>query len=99
MKNIIVKSERDNVGNALEAVEQGDEVAWSRGGLPGRTTALDKVPFGFKMALEQLPAGADVIGYGEVIGMALRDIRPGELVHIHNMAGKRGNPAAPGSRA
>lgn len=99
MKNLIVKSDRDNVGNALESIQEGDPVAWSRGTRQGRLAARGPVPFGFKMALEELSRGADIIGYGEVIGEATQDIQPGELVHIHNMRGKRGIPGAAGGQA
>lgn len=91
MKNFIVKSDKDNVGNALEPLDEGDEVAWSKGANHGQATVKGTVPFGFKMALRNLPGGADVVSYGEVIGTTSRSIRGGECVHVHNMVGKRGN--------
>jgi len=99
MKHLIVKSDHDNVGNALEAVPQGEVVAWEHGTRQGSFPAREPIPFGFKVALEPLSAGADIVGYGEVIGVATRDILPGDLVHIHNMAGKRGLPGDTGDRA
>ncbi len=48
------------------------------------------IPFGFKMAVTGIARGAQVIKYGESIGIASRDISPGQLVHIHNIEGARG---------
>ena len=40
---------------------------------------------GHKYALCDIPAGENVIKYGNPIGHALCDIREGEHVHIHNL--------------
>jgi altronate dehydratase small subunit len=37
-----------------------------------------------------MEAGDDIMKYGEVIGAAVRSIRAGEHVHVHNLEGKRG---------
>lgn len=99
MKNFIVKSDRDNVGNALENIAPGDDVAWSHGECRGQIKAASAVPFGFKMALVDLPRGSEIRSYGTVIGVATQDIRAGECVHVHNMAGRRGNTESSGGKA
>jgi altronate hydrolase len=48
-------------------------------------TVLDPVPAGHKLACRRLAAGDFVRRYGQIIGAATTDIRPGEHVHTHNM--------------
>ena len=43
------------------------------------------VPFGHKLALKPIAAGASVLRYGQVIGHASRDIAAGEHIHTHNL--------------
>lgn len=43
------------------------------------------VPFGHKVALRDIPAGAAVVKYGVVIGYASITIQAGEHVHVHNV--------------
>ena len=40
---------------------------------------------GHKVAAADIEAGATVLKYGEDIGKARYPIRPGELVHVHNL--------------
>ncbi len=47
--------------------------------------ATDTVPAGHKAALTDIPEGAPVIKYGNVIGYAKCDIRKGDWVHVHNV--------------
>jgi galactarate dehydratase len=49
--------------------------------LPGGPTLREKVPQAHKVALQDLPAGAEVRRYGVVIGRAARDIAAGSWVH------------------
>jgi altronate hydrolase len=44
------------------------------------------VPAGHKIALHAIAAGAPVRRYGQIIGIASRDIAPGEHVHVQNLA-------------
>jgi altronate hydrolase len=45
-----------------------------------------EVPAGHKVAARPISAGSLVRRYGQVIGVASRDIAPGEHVHSHNLA-------------
>jgi altronate hydrolase len=49
-------------------------------------SARQDIPFGHKVALCEIAAGARVFRYGEAIGRALRAILPGEHVHVHNLS-------------
>jgi altronate hydrolase len=67
----------DNVLVALRplaARERGDGVV-----------ALQDIPAGHKLAARAIGAGEAVIKYGYPIGVAERDIAPGEHVHAHNV--------------
>ena len=43
------------------------------------------IPTGHKVALTPVAAGDSVRRYGQVIGLARRDIAPGDHVHVHNL--------------
>ena len=68
---------QDNVMVALRAITGGTVV-------DGVTVAGD-VPAGHKIATRPIPAGQTVLKYGYPIGVATRDIAPGEHVHSHNL--------------
>jgi len=48
-------------------------------------SAEDAIPSGHKLAVQTLQAGAQVHKYDQIIGMATREIRPGQHVHEHNL--------------
>ena len=43
-------------------------------------SAVDAIPQSHKIALQRLDEGAPVIRYGQVIGHALREIKPGQWI-------------------
>jgi len=45
-----------------------------------------RVDVGHKFAVRKIKAGERIVKYGAPIGVATRDIEPGEYVHTHNMA-------------
>ncbi len=67
------------------AVQPGDTVQYTDGGARYEVTALDAIPVYHKMAVKAVPKGGRVIKYGELIGIASRDIVPGQHVHTHNV--------------
>ena len=48
-------------------------------------TAAETVMRGHKIALGNIPKDTPVIKYGNPIGLAKEDIRPGQWVHVHNV--------------
>ncbi|MDH2433449.1 galactarate dehydratase [Pokkaliibacter sp. MBI-7] len=50
------------------------------------TELLEHVPAGHKVALAAIPAGGNVLRYGEVIGHAIADIARGQWVNEHRVA-------------
>lgn len=80
--NALVIHPRDNVAVVLEDVPEGGTVRIAGG---KTLRALEEIPCSHKVALVDLPRGAEVIKYGEVIGQAGEDIPRGSWVHTHNL--------------
>ncbi len=86
----LMLSPKDNVATSLRETEAGSEVQVRLGKEVRTVTALERIPFGFKMAVAKIPRGTKVVKYGEPIGVASLDIEVGQLVHVHNIEGARG---------
>lgn len=72
----------DGVATVIEPVAAGETVS-----IGTRTlTAAEPIPRGHKIAVCDIPAGADVIKYGVPIGHAIQPIAAGHHVHSHNLA-------------
>jgi len=82
---VIVISDADNVGTALEALDAGQVLAGA-----GSITVREPIPRGHKVALRPIAAGAEVMKYGSPIGRATIDIPAGAHVHTHNVSSARG---------
>ncbi len=72
----------DPVGLARIDLEPGVALGAGDG---SHVVVREAVPRGHKLALIDLPAGAEVRKYGQPIGLAIRDIAAGEHVHEHNL--------------
>lgn len=71
----------DNVATAIFDLVSGQTVR-----VDNRQVVLrEPVPFGHKLALEDIPRGEYIIKYGARIGRATRHIQEGEHVHIQNV--------------
>lgn len=84
MKLLTKISESDNVAVALKKLWAGYffEIA-------GETLYLrEDIAPGHKVALKDIDVGQDVIKYGYPIGLAIKAIKAGELVHTHNVETK-----------
>jgi altronate dehydratase len=86
-KKVIQIHPKDNVATAISAIRAGTLLWFSKG---KKLKVKDPIPFGHKISFKRIIKGGDVIKYGEKIGRTLHEIGPGELVHIHNMVGRRG---------
>jgi len=89
LREALMLSNKDNVATSLEDVEPGADVQVRMGKEVRKIKALEKIPFGFKIAVTDIVKGFNVIKYGESIGIASQDIKQGQLVHIHNIEGAR----------
>jgi altronate hydrolase len=55
--------------------------------LPGTgVRCTDVIPSGHKVAVNALAQGAPVRRYNQIIGFATQEIKPGQHVHVHNLA-------------
>ena len=90
MRGALMLSKADNVATAIEDIDAGSEVFVRLGKAIEKVKALDRIPFGFKIAVADISKGAHVVKYGESIGIASLDIKRGQQVHIHNLEGARG---------
>jgi altronate hydrolase len=71
----------DNIAIAKRTIRTGTVV--EAGSAP--VTVGETVEIGHKVALHTIPPGAPVRKYGQIIGFASTEIRPGEWVHTHNV--------------
>ena len=89
-KRAIRINPNDNVATLVETAVPGDEVAVATALETKTLIAKEDIPFNFKIALVDIPRGEAILKYGEVIGEASVDIPKGTMVHLHNLAGRRG---------
>ena len=88
-KRALIMHPEDNVATAVEEIQAGEEVAIPVVGTALTLRAIEAIPFGFKIALQEIPQGQIIRKYGETIGKASQPIAKGALVHIHNLEGTR----------
>lgn len=55
-----------------------------------KTVVIGDVPYGHKIAVRDIKKDELIVKYGEEIGIATRDIKKGEYVHVHNLDSMRG---------
>jgi altronate dehydratase small subunit len=81
-------------GSGVLLLEPADNIAVATSELPagtareiaGRKVVLNaRVEVGHKFAVRAIESGGRIVKYGAPIGVATRDIQPGEYVHTHNM--------------
>ncbi|SDT33186.1 altronate dehydratase small subunit [Paenibacillaceae bacterium GAS479] len=86
----IIMDPRDHVATALRDLVAGESVRYQSAGETGTVVLLEAIAFGHKLAITDIPDGADVRKYGEVIGRSTVAIEAGRHVHVHNIEGIRG---------
>jgi len=72
--------EKDNVLTALKDIEAGNYLL--KGGV---FVISEKVSRGFKIAVSTIKKGSKIYKYNYPVGIATRDIKPGNVVHVHNI--------------
>ncbi len=88
-RRALIMHPSDNVATAVEEIQPGEDVAVPLGEATLLVQATERIPFGFKIALEEIPRGEIIRKYGEAIGKASSAIARGAMVHIHNLEGIR----------
>ena len=91
MKKAIQLDDRDNVATVTDDVSKGEqvEVLGTMGEVILDAKPVEDVMFGHKLALRRLGKGDEIVKYGEVIGVASKQIAVGEWVHTHNVESGR----------
>jgi len=90
MKQVLLVHDDDNVANTITDIGKGENFEYMLGDKKRQLSALEEIPFGFKVAVNDIAAENSIVKYGQVIGRASRNIKAGECVHIHNVEGTRG---------
>lgn len=88
----IMMSETDNVVTVIDDLTEGRDLTVGDLVVVDNEviTLAENVPFGHKIALTRIEPGEPIYKYGETIGEAASRIEPGEWVHTHNCASRRG---------
>ncbi len=84
--NALLIHPRDNVLIALQDLKKGEAIV-----LEGLKifSVLEDIPASHKIARQDIPAGEEIIKYGEAVAVSKKDIKKGEWVHIHNLESQR----------
>lgn len=93
MEKIALKvSDLDNVATIFaNEVRECDEICVrDRKGQAQSLVLKNDIPYGHKVAVVPISKGVPIKKYGEEIGVATKDIAPGEHVHVHNLDSQRG---------
>ncbi len=85
-ENALLIHPRDNVVVTLRDLSSGEEIVVK--GLEGFRVSQN-IPASHKVALRNIPAGEEIVKYGEVVAVCTREIQKGEWVHTHNLESKR----------
>lgn len=83
----------DSVVIATRDLSQGE--ALTELGLAASGVVRSSVPSGHKLAISSIRRGDPIFKYGQVIGVASRDVEPGDHVHTHNLCMSDLRNAAP----
>ena len=89
MERAVVMKSVDNVATCLTNLQAGAAEPITVDGARTTVQIKNDIPFGHKIALSNIGPGEQVIKYGEVIGVASREIAVGEHVHVHNVESVR----------
>lgn len=87
MHKALAHERGDDVAVAVAAITAGEEivVVYLDDDGEQRLRAQADVPYGHKVALQSLAAGAPLTEYGTQVGVTLSAIAPGDYVHTHNV--------------
>jgi altronate dehydratase small subunit len=86
----IVMKPSDNTATVIEPIGAGATVLLDIAGSRVSLHVTEHIPFAHKFATKDIGQGDPIIKYGECIGVASRDIKIGQHVHVHNLESRRG---------
>jgi altronate dehydratase small subunit len=88
-KAIVIKA-IDNVATATSEILPETDIVLKINNDDLKVHVLEKIPFGHKFAIRNIDEDEKIIKYGEAIGVASKNIKQGEHVHVHNLKPIRG---------
>jgi altronate dehydratase small subunit len=88
MPRAIVLDPSDNVATLIDFGRAGESCTL-QGEVSGEVKLAQDVAFGHKVCIVDIPKGANVLKYGQVIGRATRALEAGEHAHVHNVVSGR----------
>lgn len=83
--NALLMDPTDNVVTCVADVPAGAAVNYRRGNEVLTLLAEENIPYCHKIALVDIPEGADVVKYGESLGHATQNIQRGHWVSHNNL--------------
>ena len=78
MFNIIKLNAKDNIAVAPMNIPVGSKIS-------SDLNAENEIPFGHKISLNNIKKGELIYKYGQIIGIAIDEIKKGSHVHSHNI--------------
>lgn len=89
--SFLIHDDADDVGVAVADLEVSQDVTgvYMNSGKTVGLKSRDAIPLGHKIALRDLPEGADVVKYGVRIGRTSTTVQEGDYVHTHNLKSAR----------
>jgi altronate dehydratase small subunit len=88
MPRAIVLNPSDNVATLIDFGRAG-EACTLQGEASGQVGLAQDIAFGHKVCIVDIPKGANVLKYGQVIGRTTRALKAGEHAHVHNVVSGR----------
>lgn len=97
LKIALKVNDKDNVATIFaNGVTGGSQVELrDKKGSSEVVTVFGDVPYGHKIATRDIKLGESIVKYGEEIGIATKNIKKGEYVHVHNLDSMRGRGDLP----
>ena len=89
-EKLIILHPKDNVGIIKRDVKESEMLVIEDEKYKNSIKVREDIPYRFKIALKDIHAGEEIVKIGEIIGKAKKEIKKGEMVHVHNIEGLRG---------
>lgn len=83
--NALLMDQKDNVVTCVSEIPAGTLVTYQDENGCQRLCAREDIPYCHKIALQDLPAGAEVIKYGESLGKLITPVQQGQWIAEHNL--------------
>ncbi len=86
MRKIVKFEKKDNVAIVLADLKPDQVVIVE----DDKIRVREEIPYGHKIALEDVAEGGTIYKYGEPVARCIQKIKKGDWVHVHNVESIRG---------